>query len=185
MCGHGPDEAALGVSMRIAWRTLVLAGVGDDEVLPMLERLLLVERIEDLFVTVCDLTVAPDRRSVKLPARRTSHSPAHRRVRSRELPDDRRGVPLGVIPDAQWATHVQPLGPSWTLLMFTDGLFEVRRGNGSERLGVDGLITMLSGLLSVTDDDLEPLDRLLVAGRVVARRPARRRRRHAGAPVAP
>ena len=27
VCGHGPDEAALGVCLRIAWRTLVLAGV--------------------------------------------------------------------------------------------------------------------------------------------------------------
>ena len=26
VCGHGPDEAALGVCLRIAWRTLVLAG---------------------------------------------------------------------------------------------------------------------------------------------------------------
>ena len=30
VCGHGPDEAALGVNMRIAWRTLVLADVDDD-----------------------------------------------------------------------------------------------------------------------------------------------------------
>jgi serine phosphatase RsbU (regulator of sigma subunit) len=161
VCGHGPDEAALGVSMRIAWRTLVLAGIKDDEVLPMLERLLLVERIEDLFVTVCDLTVAPDRRSVGY--RLAGHpSPLLIDESVRELPDDRRGVPLGVTSDAQWATQVQPLGGSWTLLMFTDGLFEVRRGEGSERLGVDGLITMLHGLLAVTDDELEPLDRLLV-----------------------
>ncbi len=159
VCGHGPDEAALGVSMRIAWRTLVLAGVEDGAVLPMLERLLLVERIEDLFVTVCDLTVAPDRRSV---AYRLAGHPAPLLIEDsvRELADDHRGVPLGVVSDTSWATETRSLGPSWTLLMFTDGLFEVRRGEGSERLGVDGLITMLIGLLAV-DDDREQLDRLL------------------------
>ena len=31
--GHGPDAAALGVCLRIAWRTLVLAGSGADEIL--------------------------------------------------------------------------------------------------------------------------------------------------------
>ncbi len=159
VCGHGPDEAALGVSMRIAWRTLVLAGVEDSQVLPMLERLLLVERIEDLFVTVCDLTVAPDRRSVGY---RLAGHPAPLLIEDsvRELADDHRGVPLGVASDTFWATGTRSLGPSWTLLMFTDGLFEVRRGEGSERLGVDGLITMLIGLLAV-DDDREQLDRLL------------------------
>ena len=33
VCGHGPDEAALGVCLRIAWRTLVLAGSAPDELL--------------------------------------------------------------------------------------------------------------------------------------------------------
>ncbi|MFD0821764.1 PP2C family protein-serine/threonine phosphatase, partial [Micromonospora zhanjiangensis] len=34
VCGHGADEAALGVELRVAWRALVLAGVPDDAVLP-------------------------------------------------------------------------------------------------------------------------------------------------------
>src|SRR5437764_685863 len=35
--GHGPDAAALGVSLRIAWRTLVVGGVAADELLPTLQ----------------------------------------------------------------------------------------------------------------------------------------------------
>ena len=31
--GHGPDEAALGVHLRVAWRALVLADVPDDQIL--------------------------------------------------------------------------------------------------------------------------------------------------------
>jgi serine phosphatase RsbU (regulator of sigma subunit) len=160
VCGHGPDEAALGVSLRIAWRTLVLAEAVDDTVLPMLERLLLVERSEDLFVTVCDVTIAPDRTTARY---RLAGHPTPMLLDAttvRELPDDNRGVPLGVSTGSKWPSAVQALGPTWTLLMFTDGLFEVRSGPGSERLGVDGLLTMLEGLLPL-DGPGDQLDRLL------------------------
>src|SRR3546814_15955575 len=63
--GHGPEEAALGVCLRIAWRTLVLAGRPDDEVLPGLDAVLRAERQADPFCTVCDVTVSPDRRHVR------------------------------------------------------------------------------------------------------------------------
>ena len=33
VCGHGPDEAALGVELRIAWRALTFAGLCGDELL--------------------------------------------------------------------------------------------------------------------------------------------------------
>src|SRR3546814_15417113 len=59
--GHGPEEAALGVCLRIAWRTLVLAGRPDDDVLPALDAVLRAERQADHFCTVCDVTVSPDR----------------------------------------------------------------------------------------------------------------------------
>ncbi len=143
VCGHGPDEAALGVNMRIAWRTLVLAEVDDESVLPMLERLLVVERGEDLFVTVCDVTVSADRRLVEY---RLAGHPAPLLIAGEtveEVPDDDRGVPLGVVTDGRWPTRTQTVASPWTFLMFTDGLFEVRRGAGPERLGVDGLIGLV------------------------------------------
>jgi serine phosphatase RsbU (regulator of sigma subunit) len=147
VCGHGPDEAALGVNMRIAWRTLVLAGVDDASVLPMLERLLVVERGEDLFVTVCDVTVSADRARVEY---RLAGHPAPLVVEGdavEEVADDDRGVPLGVVTGARWPTRTRVVRPPWTLLMFTDGLFEVRRGAGPERLGVPGLVGLLRELL--------------------------------------
>lgn len=53
VCGHGVDEAALGVELRVAWRALVLAGVPDDEVLPALEQVLMSERrLQEIFATV-------------------------------------------------------------------------------------------------------------------------------------
>src|ERR1700733_12611952 len=38
VCGRGPAEAALGVCLRVAWRTLVLAGRPADEILATLTR---------------------------------------------------------------------------------------------------------------------------------------------------
>ena len=53
--GHGPDEAALGVALRVAWRSLVLSNPADADVLPALERVLETERQGDAeFATVCD-----------------------------------------------------------------------------------------------------------------------------------
>ena len=62
--------------------------------------------------------------------------------------------------DAAWPTAVHTFDSEWTLLMFTDGLFEVRSGPGTERLGVDGLLTLLEGLLPLDHAGLQ-LDRLL------------------------
>src|SRR5919112_3983103 len=47
VCGHGVEEAALGVELRVAWRALVLAGVPDDAVLPAVEQVLMSERRTD------------------------------------------------------------------------------------------------------------------------------------------
>lgn len=162
VCGHGPDEAALGVNMRIAWRTLVLAEVDDDAVLPMLERLLVVERSEDLYVTVCDVTVSADRRRIDL---RLAGHPAPLLITGatvQEVEDDHRGVPLGVMSDAAWPTRAVTVEVPWTLLLFTDGLYEVRSGAGSERLGVDGLVGLLEHLLPLGERS-DHLDELLEA----------------------
>ena len=44
VAGHGPDEAAIGVALRIAWRGFVLGGAWPDAVLPNLQALLDAER---------------------------------------------------------------------------------------------------------------------------------------------
>jgi len=50
VAGHGPDEAALGVCLRVAWRTLTLAGAAPEAVLPTLQRVLVHERVaEEIF----------------------------------------------------------------------------------------------------------------------------------------
>src|SRR5262249_36529051 len=58
VCGHGVDEAPLGVALRVAWRALVLAGVPEHQVLDSLEQVLVSERRSDeLFATVATVAV--------------------------------------------------------------------------------------------------------------------------------
>jgi serine phosphatase RsbU (regulator of sigma subunit) len=125
VAGHGADEAALGVALRAGWRSLVLAGLGPDEVLRALEELLVVERTSgDEFATVCDLTIAADLRSVCV--RSAGHPPPVLAGRG-PLDDDRARAPLGIalgprpLPGTEHA-----LSGHWSLVAYTDGLFEVR-----------------------------------------------------------
>src|SRR6185437_1913002 len=67
VCGHGPSEAALGVCLRVAWRTLVLNGQPPAEVLSAAQLMLRHEQHEEaMFATVCMVSVAPGRRSAVL-----------------------------------------------------------------------------------------------------------------------
>ncbi|MGC7097691.1 PP2C family protein-serine/threonine phosphatase [Amycolatopsis lurida] len=145
--GHGPDEAALGVALRIAWRSLVLAGLPQDQVLATVQQVLTHERINNQFATVCVVSVAPDRRSLSM--RLAGHPPPLLRTGSgaRLLPVDRLGVPLGVLPDARWEPMEVELEPGWVLLLCTDGIFEGRSGHGTELLGQEEMTELFLGLL--------------------------------------
>ncbi|HEU0018847.1 MAG TPA: response regulator, partial [Thermoleophilaceae bacterium] len=67
VCGHGPDEAALGACLRAAWRALTLANQPPHEVMATLHRMLPHERhAPDIFATLCTLEVAPDRHSASI-----------------------------------------------------------------------------------------------------------------------
>src|SRR5438128_987077 len=62
VCGRGPEEAALGVCLRVAWRTMVLADRPMADVLSAVQLVLEHERHEDrLFATLCMMSIAPDR----------------------------------------------------------------------------------------------------------------------------
>jgi serine phosphatase RsbU (regulator of sigma subunit) len=143
VCGHGPDEAALGVCLRIAWRTLVVAGTVGDVVLPALDDVLVAERQHDeTFVTVCDLTILPDRRGATV--RLAGHPPPLLlRPEPAVWPGVVSGPPLGVLPDQTWAAVAARMPGPWAVLLYTDGLIEGRRGGGDERLGVEGLTARL------------------------------------------
>ncbi|RZS79417.1 response regulator receiver domain-containing protein [Motilibacter rhizosphaerae] len=143
VAGHGPDEAALGVCLRIAWRTLVLSGRDQDHVLPVLEDVLVRERRSDeVFATVCMLVVAPDRRSARLFL--AGHpAPLLLGDAPEQLPDELVGPAVGVLPGVVWGSRPVPLPERWRLLLFTDGIVEGHAGEPGERLGVGGLLRLL------------------------------------------
>ncbi|OLR94052.1 PP2C family protein-serine/threonine phosphatase [Actinokineospora bangkokensis] len=146
VCGHGPDEAALGVHLRVAWRALVLAGRPLDEVLSTMQRVLLHERhLDGLFATVCVLSVAPDRRTAEL--RLAGHPPPVVLTPAGPgLLSAPTGVPLGVRATATWASATVELGERWSVVLYTDGLIEGRMGETAERLGVDRLVELVGEL---------------------------------------
>ncbi|MFI6037802.1 PP2C family protein-serine/threonine phosphatase [Streptomyces sp. NPDC051315] len=145
VCGHGPDEAALGVELRIAWRALTLAGLCGDELLNTLQQVLEHERDDDeIFATLCTVDIAPDGRRAGLCL---AGHPAPLIARpdrpARLLPYDNNGPALGLLPGARWPRMQVELGAEWSLMLYTDGLIEGRVGEGRERLGQDGMVEMI------------------------------------------
>ncbi|MEU7554931.1 fused response regulator/phosphatase [Streptomyces sp. NPDC044571] len=146
VCGHGPDEAALGVELRIAWRALTLAGLCGDDLLATLQEVLEVERpCEEIFATLCTVDISPDGRRAGLclaghPAPLVSRPGRPARL----LPYENSGPALGLLPKARWPRRQVELGGTWSLMLYTDGLIEGRIGEGRERLGQDGMVEMIN-----------------------------------------
>lgn len=143
--GHGPDEAALGVELRIAWRALTLAGLCGDELLGTLQQVLEHERSdEEIFATLCTVDISPDGRWAGLClAGHPSPLLARPDCPARLLPYDNNGPALGLLPGARWPRMQVELGAEWSLMLYTDGLIEGRIGEGGERLGQDGMVSMI------------------------------------------
>ncbi|MFE9773883.1 PP2C family protein-serine/threonine phosphatase [Streptomyces sp. NPDC005931] len=150
VCGHGPDEAALGVELRIAWRALTLAGLCGDQLLGTLQQVLEHERADDeIFATLCTVDIAPDgRRAGLCLAGHPSPLLARPGLPARLLPYDNNGPALGLLPGARWPRMQVELGAEWSLMLYTDGLIEGRVGEGGERLGQDGMVHMVRRQLS-------------------------------------
>jgi serine phosphatase RsbU (regulator of sigma subunit) len=150
VCGRGPEEAALGVCLRVAWRTMVLAGRPMADVLSAVQQVLEHERHEErLFATLCMMSIAPDR----------SHGRLHLAGHPQPLLITSGGVrelaapvcpPPGISHSRDWPSSEVTLGDHWSLVMYTDGLVEGRIGEGPERLGSEGLTDIIQGFLGST-----------------------------------
>lgn len=154
--GHGPDEAALGAALRIAWRSLVLAGLPQERALDVAEQVLLVERRdEERFATCGVVTLGSDLCSADV--RLAGHPPPLLvRPGQRPVPLDVAHVApgLGMFPGATAMPTHHELGQSWLLVLYTDGLIEGATSPGSrERLGIAGVGELLATLL---DQGVEP-----------------------------
>jgi PAS domain S-box-containing protein len=163
VAGHGPDEAAVGVALRSAWRALVLTGHGPDELLDGLDKVLVRDRqSEELFATVCCCWVDPgrDRITVALAGHPPPLLARAGRVEVVEVPA---GPALGIHDQGYpWEAGQLEVAGAWTLLCYTDGLVEGRSAPGSrERFGIDALVATAAGLLAGPGGLEDVLDRLL------------------------
>jgi serine phosphatase RsbU (regulator of sigma subunit) len=150
--GHGPDAAALGVCLRIAWRTLILGGRESEDLLPTLQLVHMHERhFPWMFTTLCMVTVAPDRESASI--RLAGHPPPLLITDAGITPlaPAEPEPPLGVLDSARWTAHEHATPGRWSLLLFTDGLIEGRTGVGAARLGGAGLVAMVRGELDANE----------------------------------
>ena len=154
--GHGPDEAALGVALRIAWRTLVLAGLPPAAVLHGVEKMLLAERGDDVrFATVAMVSLDPDLAEAHF---LLCGHPRPLLVRGCQVVElETKGLPI--LTRVRGRT-VEPLtvrlDDDWGLLLFTDGLVEGRATpDAGERYGIEELAR---NLRSLVEQDLARAD---------------------------
>lgn len=161
--GHGPDEAALGVLLRIAWRTLVLAGVPAADVLARLQDVLVAERHADhVFTTVCMVSLAPAGAAADV--RLAGHPPPILLSdgTAEALNAGPPGPPLGILDDARWPAFALALPAVWSLLLYTDGVMDGHIGEGSARLGEQGLAEIVSAAQAGAEDRPHEVVRLVV-----------------------
>ncbi|MEU2782398.1 MULTISPECIES: PP2C family protein-serine/threonine phosphatase [unclassified Streptomyces] len=143
--GHGAAAAAVGVHLRLAWRTAVLCGQSQLEQLRLLERILTEERTEeDTYATAVSLVLSPRHRTLRTV---TAGHPGflHRHggeVRWVEPPP---GLPLGLFPGrGDWCESEMAMPDGDGVVLFTDGLYEGRTAGG--RLGEEGLLRLAGRL---------------------------------------
>jgi len=149
VAGHGPDEAALGVALRIGWRALTFAGLRGNERMRQLERILRAESPGTrIFATVLSLAFSPqDRTFTAVRAGHPGmllHGPD-----SVEWLEPPAGPALG-LGASDWPLSELALPAGHGLLLLTDGLFEGHSGVGNERLGEDGLLELARSRAALT-----------------------------------
>ena len=144
VCGHGPDEAAIGVSLRAAWRALAIAGTQPDVVLRTLQHVFEHERhMPGLFATLCTLEVDLDAATATM-VRAGHPQPVLIAGGSAAALSEVVGDAAIGIGEQQWLVQHVQLPHDWAILLYTDGIVEGRIGAGSDRLGEAGLHRLIA-----------------------------------------
>ncbi|BBZ58223.1 fused response regulator/phosphatase [Mycolicibacterium phocaicum] len=145
VAGHGPDEAALGVALRIGWRALTFAGLRGNERMRQLDRILTTERpSRGTFATLLSVALTPD--TGQFDVVRAGHPGLLMHgAGTVDWLEPTAGPALG-LGAREWPVNRLQLRPGDGLMLLTDGLFEGPAGDGGERLGEDGLLAAARSL---------------------------------------
>lgn len=145
--GHGPDAAALGVFLRIAWRSLVLGGHQGEDLLHLMERILIAERGSHSLFATCTLLRLDQRAGTITLHLAGHHEPLLTTVDGTHEVTAAHGIALGIVPGLRsWPSTTIALPVAGALTLYTDGLTEGHSGADSDRLGVEGLLTLIESL---------------------------------------
>ena len=129
MAGHGASAAAQAAGLRFGWRTLVAVNANPATVLAGLNAQMADPdgRAEGLFASILYMLVEPSGAIAFAPA---GHPPPI--LLTAELCQPLEplvaGPLLGVFDEAEWPVTHAALPPGGTLVLYTDGLIEARRG---------------------------------------------------------
>lgn len=145
VAGHGPDEAALGVALRIGWRALTFAGLRGNERMRQLDRILTTERpSRGTFATLLSVALEPD--TGQFTAVRAGHpGMLMHGAGTVDWLEPVAGQALG-LGATEWPVNRLWLRPGDGLMLLTDGLFEGPAGAAGERLGEAGLLATARSL---------------------------------------
>ncbi|GJF09420.1 fused response regulator/phosphatase [Mycolicibacterium cyprinidarum] len=148
VAGHGPDEAALGVALRIAWRALTFAGLRGSDRMRQLERILQTERAgKGIFATVLSLAIPPE--GSRIMAVRAGHPGMLLHGGGTVEWVEPAGGPALGLHAGDWEAHEVVLPEGKGLVLLTDGMFEGHIGRGNERLGEAGLLEVARSLAAL------------------------------------
>lgn len=152
VAGHGPDEAALGVALRIGWRALTFAGLRGNERMRQLDRILTTERHgPGIFATLLSVALDPD--SGEYDVVRAGHPGllAHG-PDAVQWVEPKAGAALG-LGAKEWPVNRLALPEGHGLVLLTDGLFEGHAGHDGERLGEEGLLELANSVAVLPGED--------------------------------
>jgi hypothetical protein len=143
VCGHGPDEAALGVAFRSAWRAIVLTHPADPvEWIEQLNQMFVGTPAArgDSYVTVC--TGMVDHRNCEVTLVSAGHPWPILVGADAQIAKMTSGAPIGLGPAVWTATTIDV--DDHTLVLYTDGLIENPLPDGRQRWGEHGLVEWLA-----------------------------------------
>ena len=143
MAGHGAPAAAQAAGLRFGWRTLVAVNPNPAAVLAGLNAQMADpdQRAEGLFASILYMLIEPSGSVSFAPA---GHPPPVLLTASvcQPLEPLVGGPLLGVFDDAEWPVTHSSLPPGGTIVLYTDGLIEARRG--ADTFGIERACEVLA-----------------------------------------